>query len=50
MAHLHDLVEKAIMITSGTIGVDYNDDNDHKGYDAMPSLLVLDTQEFVLTL
>ena len=47
MDHLHDLVEEANITTSITPGVDYNNDNDYKDDDVIPSLLVFKTQEFV---
>ena len=46
MTYLHDLVEKAITVTSSMTGVDYNDDNDHEDNASMPSLLVSEPQEF----
>ena len=47
MAHLHDLVEEAITITSSTSVFDYNDDDDHKDNYSMPMVLVSESQEFV---
>ena len=47
MSHLHNLVEDAISITSSTTGVDYNNDDNQKDDDAMPSLLVFEPQEFI---
>ena len=40
MAHLHGLVDETSTMNSSITGVDYNDNYDHKYYDAMPSLLV----------
>ena len=49
MAHLHDLVEESITLTSSTADVDYNDDDDHEDDDATPYLPVVELQEFVRT-
>ena len=46
MAHLYDLVEEAITITSSMTGVDNNNDFDHKDDDKLPLLLTFFPQEF----
>ena len=47
MAPFHALVEEVSTITSSTTSVDYNDEDDHKDDDAIPSLLVFELQESV---
>ena len=44
MDHLHDLVEEASTIYSIMTGVDYNYDDEHEDDDAIPSLLVFESQ------